>query len=256
MLKSIGWFARLIPFVVTLLVPIISGSTEIVPNCSSVKTEPFDLVEPANIVNPILSASDIDDISARFVADPFLFYEDSTWYMFFEVLNNSTNQGDIAVATSKDGFNWNYEQVVLDEIFHLSYPYVFKWQNEYFMIPESYEANSIRLYKATDFPFEWKLESILIEDIEGVDSSIFRFNQKWWMFTMKAGMDGTLFLYYANKLDGPWSEHAMNPIISGDASRARCGGRSFVYDNDRIIRIAQKGDVKYGQQVRAFEVDV
>ena len=30
--------------------------------------------------------------------------------------------------------------------------YVFKWKNEYYMIPETYQASSVRLYKAIDFP--------------------------------------------------------------------------------------------------------
>jgi hypothetical protein len=39
-------------------------------------------------------------------------------------------------------------------------------------------------------------------------------------------------------------------------SKARPGGRSFVFDNGRVIRLAQKNDVRYGEAVRAFEVDV
>jgi hypothetical protein len=47
----------------------------------------------------------------------------------------------------------------------------------------------------------------------------------------------------------------MSPIVSDDRSTARPGGRSFVFDEDRIVRVAQKCDVSYGEQVRAFEVD-
>jgi len=48
----------------------------------------------------------------------------------------------------------------------------------------------------------------------------------------------------------------MSPIVSGDAGKARPGGRSFVYDNGKVIRIAQKDDYVYGEQVRAFQSDV
>ena len=110
---------------------------KVIPDWSFVTVKPFNLIEPSNIVNPILTASDIDDINATYVADPFLFFENDIWYMFFEVFNENTNQGDIALATSNDGFHWTYQQVVLDESFHLSYPYVFKWQNDYYMMPET-----------------------------------------------------------------------------------------------------------------------
>ena len=33
--------------------------------------------------------------------------------MFFEVLNDDTNNGEIGLATSLDGLHWNYEQIVL-----------------------------------------------------------------------------------------------------------------------------------------------
>jgi hypothetical protein len=37
-------------------------------------------------------------------------------------------EGEIGLATSEDGLKWDYKQVVLNEPFHLSYPYVFEWQ--------------------------------------------------------------------------------------------------------------------------------
>ena len=60
-----------------------------------------------------------------------------TWNLFFEVYNNDTKQGDLAVATSKNTWIWDYQKVIIDEPFHLSYPYVFKADDEYYLIPES-----------------------------------------------------------------------------------------------------------------------
>lgn len=95
---------------------------------------PFNFFDPGNIGNPVLTYKDVEDVSADFVADPFMIRKDDTWYMFFEVMNKQTNQGDIGLAISSDGLNWTYKQIVLDELFHLSYPYVFKWKNEFYMI--------------------------------------------------------------------------------------------------------------------------
>jgi hypothetical protein len=36
---------------------------------------------------------------------------------------------------SRDAFSWTYQGVVLREQFHLSYPYVFRWNEEIFLIP-------------------------------------------------------------------------------------------------------------------------
>src|SRR5262245_46202668 len=98
--------------------------------------------------NPVLTNTDVTDVQAEFVADPFMLHADGRWYMFFEVLDRETQLGVIALATSDDTVNWNYEQVVLAEPFHLSYPYVFEWQGERYMIPETLGASAVCLYKA------------------------------------------------------------------------------------------------------------
>ena len=214
---------------------------------------PFDFASPKNVTNPVLTAKDVTDVPSDFVADPFMVKDYSTWYMFFEVMNSRTHQGDIGLAISNDGSNWIYKQIVLDELFHLSYPYVFKWKNEYYMIPESHQANSVRLYKAVDFPKKWSFVRTLLYG-DYLDSSIFRHAGRWWIFTESSqGGNNTLRLYYADDLTEPWIEHTKSPIIEGDANIARPGGRVVVFDG-LIVRYAQDDDSTYGNQVLAFEI--
>lgn len=212
---------------------------------------PFNLVSPGNTSNPVLTAKDVTDIPADFVADPFMIKENSAWYMFFEVMNAHTNQGDIGLAISSDGLNWVYRQIVLDEPFHLSYPYVFKWKTQYYMIPESRQASSIRLYKAVNFPTQWSFVATLLRG-NYVDPSIFHRDDRWWLF-VGTNLSDTLRLYYADELIDPWVEHPKSPIIIGDANIARPGGRILIF-NDRIFRYTQDDDPIYGNQVRAFEI--
>jgi hypothetical protein len=213
---------------------------------------PLDFAPPENINNPVLTAKDVTDVAAKFVADPFMVRENGTWYMFFEVMNFDDNKGDIALATSNDGFNWNYKQIVLDEPFHLSYPYVFKWKNEYYLIPETYEASSVRLYKAVDFPTNWSLEKTLLEGSDYVDPSIFYFNDNWWLFTSSTD-NNILRLHYSNNLMGNWIEHPKSPVIERNETIARPGGRVVVLEH-KIIRYTQDDRYRYGNKVRAFEI--
>jgi hypothetical protein len=203
-----------------------------------------------NIINPILTAKDVVDVAAVFVADPFLIQEGPAWYMFFEVLNAKSRKGEIGLAKSNDGFNWKYDQIVLSEPFHLSYPYIFEWENEYYMIPESEDADAIRLYKADKFPKGWSHISTLIKG-KYVDSSIFYHKGKWWIFTAKG--DDSLYLFFADNLLGPWRQHPKNPIINGDPHIARPAGRVLVVDG-KVLRFAQDDYPKYGLKVHAFEV--
>jgi hypothetical protein len=52
-------------------------------------------------------------------------------YMFFELKNSITKQGDIGVAESSDnGATWTHVGIALDEEWHLSYPFVFEYDGE------------------------------------------------------------------------------------------------------------------------------
>ncbi len=75
-------------------------------------------------LNPVLTREDVSDVRALFVADPFLLRVGDLWHMFFEVYNFDADRGEIAWATSKNGFAWSYQEVVLGESLHLFYPYV------------------------------------------------------------------------------------------------------------------------------------
>lgn len=205
--------------------------------------------------NPVLTFEHVTDIPARIVADPFMLKVDGDWHMFFEVMHRRTHRGQIGLATSRNGLKWKYRQIVLVEPFHLSYPYVFEWMGEFYMIPESHKAGSIRLYRAAEFPTQWSFVKTLLEGHGFADSSILRHAGKWWLFT-ETGPDyrfDTLRLYYADDLLGPWIEHPRSPIVDGNAHVARPGGRVLVAD-DRIIRYAQDCVPVYGTQVRAFEI--
>jgi hypothetical protein len=205
---------------------------------------------------PVLTKDDVVDVPARFVADPFMIRIESTWYMFFEIFALNSQNGKIGLATSEDGLKWNYKQVVLIEPFHLSYPYVFEWQGEVFMVPETAESKSIRLYRADPFPVQWSLVSTLITGKNYVDPSLTRFREKWWLFTSDMADSGraeNLHLFVADNLIGPWVEHPHSPVIRGNAKIARPAGRVISFQN-RLFRFTQDCSKTYGRQVRAFEI--
>ena len=215
-----------------------------------VGSSPLGLKPPEGNVNPVLTSRDVTDREAEFVADPFMVRENSTWYMFFEVVDSETGQGDIGLAMSRDGFHWKYVKIVLDEPFHLSYPYVFKWRNHYYMIPESGDACEVRLYQASEFPAKWIYVKTLLHGCYR-DPSIFHYNGTWWIYVYEER--GVLRLFYSENLTGPWIEHPESPIVRCNLHSARPGGRVIVLGG-KVIRFAQDDYAGYGKAVRAFEV--
>src|SRR5262249_555399 len=218
-------------------------------------TSPLELGPAAEVDNPVLTPEDVTDVPAAAVADPFMVHTDGRWHMFFEVLDRSSGRGAIGLALSEDGRTWSYQHIVLAEPFHLSYPYVFEWMNEFYMVPERHQAGSIGLYRAVDFPTRWSCVGSLRDGPYFVDNSLFQYGDMWWLFTEtnpEVKRD-TLCLFYADELSGPWQEHPLSPLIRGDARRARPGGRVLVVDGV-IIRFAQNCKTRYGTEVRAFAI--
>ncbi|HYG82439.1 MAG TPA: hypothetical protein VD861_18735 [Pyrinomonadaceae bacterium] len=214
---------------------------------------PFQLLPHPRVANPVLTAGHVTDVSAEFVADPFMIRRDGTWHMFFEVMNRQTQRGEIGLAQSEDGLDWSYRQIVLAEPFHLSYPYVFEWEGEHYMIPETLGANAVRLYRATRFPTEWACAGALFEGTFA-DPSIFHFEDHWWLFACSTPYrHDTLRLFRAGELSGAWTEHPASPIVEEDKRSARPGGRVLVKDH-RVTRFSQVCFPSYGSQVRAFEI--
>lgn len=240
--------------VITILLALLSAckAPKIIPDWTDVPYGPFQLIDPPGITNPVLSAKDVTDRDAQFVADPFLFHEGNSWYMFMEVFDRSTG-GDIGLASSPDGLHWTYDRIVLDEPFHLSYPYVFKVDNTYYMIPETHQLSDVRIYKAVKFPYKWSYVATILNRRKYVDPSIFFYKDRWWLFVGETE-DKILYLFSSKTLTGHWVEHLQSPVIQNDNINARPGGRAFVFNGDKIIRIAQSfGDVL---SVRAYQVDI
>lgn len=216
-------------------------------------SSPFKFAPIKGVTNPVMTAKQVTDVKAQFVADPFMIQDDGgKWYLFFEIMvQNEPEWGNIGMAESDDGLHWTYQKSVINEQFGLSYPYVFKWQNDYYLMPESYQAGALRLYKATHFPDQWKFVGNMMKGYF-VDSSIIRYNDKWWLFSKTSPEnDGTLRLYYADNLLGPWTEHPKSPIIKNNAHLARPGGR-IIEAGGFLVRYAQDDKPTYGNKVRAF----
>lgn len=228
--------------------------TELVPDWSNVTYSPYNL-STGDIGNPVMTASKVTDReNVSSVYDPRLFYENGTWYMFFTV--SSAVGEDIGLANSTDGINWNYSGIVLDEPFHVASPTVFKWEGNYYMVPETYTIKSVRLYTATNFPYNWSYSTTLISGGAFVESSVFRYNDTWWMFVGGAANRNCTIYYSSNLTElSSWKEHPMGPIVDNNLTMARPAGRTIVFNGTKIVRWATKCDVVFGETVRAFEVD-
>jgi hypothetical protein len=187
----------------------------------------------------------------HYYADPFVVERDGRGYIFFEDYSYDTGKGVIAYVCVDGPKVMSRPATVLDCPYHLSFPFVFEWGGEVYMVPESSEARRIELYRATRFPDQWELERVLMADTNAVDSAILHRDGRFWLFTNIA-VDGAptvdeLFVFWSDSLDGDWTPHPLNPVVS-DVRRARAAGRIFELDG-RLVRPSQDCSVRYGGAV-------
>jgi hypothetical protein len=249
-----GYFYRWrgVPFITSKTIPFVGRECRYAVDVRA-GTSLADLAGPAPAGDPVLTPAMVTDVRCRTLADPFLLRRDGTWFMFMEVLNRSVQRGEIGYAVSPDGRRWSYQAVVLREPFHLSYPFVFEHQGAIWMIPETAQDHSVRLYRAVDFPTRWRLETQLLEGQHYTDPSVFRHAGWWWMFVSRNVCED-LLLYYAETLTGPWHVHPRSPVAYAEPQKARCAGRP-VHLHGSLIRFAQDCSASYGRCVRAFRID-
>jgi hypothetical protein len=214
---------------------------------------PLALAPAGGRDRPALSALDVTDVPGRSVADPFLLRSSGLWYLFFEVWNAASDRGEVAYATSHDGLNWVYGAIVLREPFHLSYPQVVAWEGAVYMIPETRQDNSVRLYQADEFPCRWRHVTTLFRG-PFADATLLRHRDRWWLFAQRGLDELRLFMGEEERLDGAWREHPDSPLWAGNRRCTRPGGRMLGYDG-RILRFAQDGLPSYGSRLRVFEVE-
>lgn len=68
---------------------------------------------------------------------------------------------------------------------HLSFPFIFKYENEFYMMPEYSEGNELPLLKAIHFPDKWeKIESLMIGK-RVVDSSLLNYKGDNYLVTQE-----------------------------------------------------------------------
>lgn len=179
----------------------------------------------------------------RFLADPFSIYYNNRKILYVEDFCFKSKKGIIS-AYEIDSNGYKTLGIAIEEKFHLSYPFIIKEENDIFMIPESNEAKDIRIYKCLEFPLKWKIEEVLMKNVSAADTNIFKFNNKYWMFTnidtSKTGDHSSeLHIFYSdNLISKNWRPHKENPVIF-DSNQARNGGMIFS-ENEEIYRVFQR----------------
>lgn len=194
-------------------------------------------------------------------ADPFLFVYNDILYLFYEELRYG-KVGKLRMISTSDLMNWSSPVTVLSESFHLSFPNVFEYEGDVYMIPETGSIHEIRLYKAIDNTlsrFEYYSTLLKRNDINGfifdfADSTIVFKDDNFYLFTTINRGDGNcLELYCSDKLNGEYLPHPLSPICINQKYGRNAG--CLLDKGGRMYRVAQDCCKGYGDNVHILSVN-
>ncbi|CDL84096.1 glucosamine inositolphosphorylceramide transferase family protein [Xenorhabdus szentirmaii] len=193
------------------------------------------------------------------MADPFIYHHDNKYYVFYEALNYDVNKGYIAVGELDVNKNrLKNIKTVINEDYHLSFPYLCKINDELYMIPESSENNTIDLYKCLEFPHRWHKIKTLINNIQAVDSILIEKEGMWYLFTSEKisgasyGDELTIFTT-KDPLTLPFRKMSDIPFVN-DISLSRNAGAIYMDDKGSLYRVSQDCSRRYGYRVNILKI--
>ena len=192
----------------------------------------------------------------KFYADPFLVsVNDDNIKILFEEFEFKADYGKIALMTLNKNLKKINSKILLDTKSHLSYPFVFRENNKYFIFVEAAKSGKLSCYEYDAIQEELKfLKDIL--NVPLLDSTILKHNNKYWLFGTLGENTSVykLYVFFADKILGPYLPHPMNPVKTG-LNGIRSAG-AFIEVSGDIYRPTQNCEKKYGDSITLNKIKV
>ncbi len=115
----------------------------------------------------------IPSMGRYWFADPFVFEKNRNTYVFFEAFDLIRRVGCIGVSKIDSAGNASKPHIIIRGS-HFSFPCIFEYNDDIYIVPESCQTNTVDIYKAIDFPNYWEKAGNLINDVFVVDSICFK----------------------------------------------------------------------------------
>jgi len=190
-------------------------------------------------------------------ADPFEVHWQGQDWVFYEEFVYHRNKGRLG-ASRLDGSG---AVTVLDLDYHLSYPQVFAWNGQLWMVPESCHAGVVDLYVCEQFPARWRRVRRLLSGVDAADATLLREAERWWLFASVRPNSHTqrrLEIHFCDDLlEGAWRPHPVNEkaLYAGLAhSTGRCAG-PFLQRQGLWHRPIQRSLDYYGQGMALMQLE-
>ena len=219
----------------------------------------FDFADKAALLHPQPAGMQkLIPPNDRVWADPFAWKQGSDYFIFCEEWIYSQPHGHLSVIRlGADGRVKEPATPVIQEPSHLSYPFLFEFEGQLYMLPENSAAGQLQLYRCEEFPHRWVKANVLMENVRAADTVMLQHQGKWWMFTSlddgNCRSNRDLCIFWADSpLSNRWTPHPRNPVIRS-FKKARGAGRIFTLEG-KLYRPSQNCLVRYGYGLNVSEI--
>lgn len=184
------------------------------------------------------------------VADPFLYAVNGDHYLFVEFYESKKGQACLAYYKIIAG-EAVFQGKVIEQPYHMSYPCVFEYNGEHYMIPETSANQTVDLYRATQFPTQWEKVKTLLSGKRYVDTTVIKRENEYRAISYRKSQQGWVLDVFALDL----KQYTMTLLDSVQyASNIGRPAGGFLQE-EVLLRPAQNCVNKYGENLILYQVD-
>ncbi len=185
-------------------------------------------------------------------ADPILKKWNGKKYLFMEAFDVLWSVGRIAVS-EWNGSRFSTPKVIMKKPYHLSYPFVFEYESNLYMIPETGQNKTLELYQAENHTvLKWKKIKVLRDDIRYADATVILNQGAYYIIAYEEGKSEWkthVFLLDMRKLEA----ERLETIVHHE-NKYRPAGRVFEKEGE-LYRPVQIGTERYGEGIIIERID-
>jgi len=186
-------------------------------------------------------------------ADPIPYKYEDNLYVFMEIFDRSTNKGCIGLSTvDLSTMKISEPQIIIEEDFHMSFPFVFEFGSCMYMIPECAASNQIRVYRMKKTIYEWELYCSFDTDRHISDIVVKQFGADLLLIAGDVNLQNgfqcrTILYWIKNFLEKP--ELSLDSIAPHYSYADRNAGNLICIDGDEYRVIQHSTENLYGTHV-------
>ena len=191
----------------------------------------------------------IPNLKDVWFADPFIIVQGKNKYIFCEGYEKKRHLGAIYCISLENEIK--YVPIIRNN-YHMSYPNIFLYDGNYYILPETSEKKTLELYHCLEFPYKWEKDSVLLENINCVDTDIWILDGKLYLLTQEENARKKYFDIYL--LDMEKRKIKLVNQIEDSENSQRNAGNPFLGEDSKWYRPCQYSKDKYGENIIIKEI--